>query len=291
VGSTISVLKPYILTSSIPKNGISLIQPAIRTQQLKNLCRKDGYFSEWASYFIALGTLVNYESLSNTLNDAIQFLSLLGIPDKDILIRLSSQDKDLLTACFSTVPHIALERDSQPRTYYKHKYGLDEHCIQGRNFNFAIRDVRTDDYKDIGNLIVIEKKDVPIAVESAFGMSAIISRIFGCFHTTQATIISEFVECSDYDHCKFADCIAVVVHLILEGVRPNSSKMQGRILKKYLDGIWWFCKELEISMSKLFDIIDMYTNTQMHPNSFSTRDVIKAIKTYYKLTDGKNNEV
>ena len=257
IGSSISVLKPYLRNNNIPRNGISIVQPAIRTQQLKNLYREDGYFSEWASYFIGLGTLVNYAQLDKMIIDTYHYLIRLGIVENDILIRASTLDEDLVSACNNTIPHIQLETDTRPLNYYKHTYGMDSEQIRGRNLNIAIRDVRRNEFLDMGNIIVIERNGKGFALESALGLSTIIARMYGCTHTTQATPIADYFECTDYRRCKFADCVSVVSQLVVEGVYPNSSRIHGRILKKYIQGIRWLSEKLNISD---VDVITIFAN-------------------------------
>ena len=258
IGSSISVLKPLLLNNSIPNEGVAIVQPAIRTQQLQNLYRNDSFFSEWGSYFKALGTLQKYEKVEEVINDTYQFIIGAGNMDSEILIRVCSRDTDLLSACQKIIPYIKTEVDTMSEKYYKHKYGMDLYGIRGRNFNFCLKDKNSGMYGDVGNIIIIEKDNEPIAVESAIGLSALITRMCGFSHTVQSTVIADFIDCKDYDYCRFADCIAVISHLFAENIKPNSSNMASRLLKKYLIGVIHYATYLHFTFSRIYLIMKEY---------------------------------
>ena len=281
IGSSISSLKPFLLENNIPSNGVFIVQPAIRTQQLKNLYRDDEYFSEWASFFIALGTLTNYDKLDRIVFDIYKYLLAIGMNDSDILIRVSSDDDDLVNSCSKVIPRVKTEVNTRPNHYYKHQYGMDIYGIGGRNMDIALKDYRTKEYADTGTVVVIEKNGEPIAVEATFGLSAIIARLFGCRHTVQATPVSDFWECADYDSCRFADCISVVTHLEFEGIYPNSTKMPGRLLKKYIQGVIWYTKKFGIELSHVMNVFNDYYNAQYKPFG-NTNDVLDNIEKHIK---------
>lgn len=282
IGSSISVLKPLLLNSSIPNEGVSIIQPAIRTQQLQNLYRDDGYFSEWGSYFKALGTLRTYKNIEEVIYDTYKFIVALGNTDNEILIRIHSKDTDMLNACQKVIPYIKTEIDSMPEKYYKHKYGMDSCGIQGRNFNIAIKDTRTGKFGDIGNIIVIERNNEPIATESALGLNTLIARMNGLSHTVQATVIADFIDCRSYDYCRFADCVAVISHLFAENIRPNSSNRVSRLLKKYLRGVMYYAISLQVALPKIYSIIKKYVTYEYN---IDTANNVESFLDYIK----KNN--
>lgn len=288
IGSTISSLKSFLLEDNIYKNGIFIVQHAIRTQQLKNLYRDDGYFSRFGSFFIALGTLSNYEMLDNVIWDMYNYLLTLGIQNSQILIRISSNDGDLTSSCLKVLPFIKTEINSKQNNYYKHSYGMDIYGISGRNMNIALKNYLTKDYEDIGNIVVIEKHNNPVAVELAFGLSTIISSVYGCNHTIQATPIADFFECINYDRCRFADCISVVMHLAFEGVYPNSTKMAGRLMKKYIQGIVFYRKKFGISLSNVMNIFNNYFNEYYKfKYNVNSSFVIDKVEKYLIMMEGK----
>lgn len=125
IGSAISVLKPYFLERRIPDEGIFLVQRAIRTQLLKNIY--DERISEWSSYFEAMGILVNYENINKLCQDVWNYFhNELGIKRENMIIKALSKDTDLIQAWKSMEKYPAIEYDSKPETYYRHKYGLQD---------------------------------------------------------------------------------------------------------------------------------------------------------------------
>ena len=125
IGSAISVLKPYFLERRIPDGGVFLIQRAIRTQLLKNIY--DEQISEWSSYFEAMGILVNYKNINKLCQNVWDYFhNELGIKREDMIIKVSSKDTDLIQAWKSIENYPEIEYDSQPKTYYRHKYGLQD---------------------------------------------------------------------------------------------------------------------------------------------------------------------
>lgn len=250
VGSTISVLKEHLLVDS-PVPHCVLLQPAIRTQSLLPMERGEETHSIYGSYFLAMGTLAPYESLALTTEIACNYLcTLLPSCRQDLLFRVSTADSDLLRVCRQAG---ATEVDSQPPTYYRHRYGLADQGIFGRNFNIAIpaRDV----HRDVGNIIVIERHGVPFAVEFAMGMSTLLTHLYRLPHTMLGNVVADILPMGNWKEYQLGDCLSVVNCLRQEGVVPRSSHMQGRILKRYQRVMDALC----LSMGKdLLSLLDTY---------------------------------
>lgn len=258
IGSTISVLKPYLLNESIPEKGVFLTQRAIRTQQLKRLFDTPN-ISEWSSYFKAMGVLSKYENIKDVIIDTQNFLiDGLNIPPSHLAIRISYKDEDLLEICKKYCNDIRIELDTMPAKYYSHKYGLSEQGIYGRNFNIAILDKRTELFKDIGNIIAIEDSNKKYGTEFAVGTSAILSRLNGHKHTIMSATIANTIKIHSEIECKFADCLSVVANLMYEGIKPNSSNMYSRILKKYLIGLFYFANILHFVNRDVISMSNKY---------------------------------
>ena len=228
VGSTISVLKQYLLADN-PVPHCVLLQPAIRTQRLLPMERGEEIHSIYGSYFLAMGTLAPYESLALTTEIACNYLcALIDGCRHDLLLRVSATDSDLLRVCRQAG---ATEVDSQPLTYYRHRYGLADQGIFGRNFNIAIP--ARSGHWDVGNIIVIERHGVPYAVEFAMGMSTLLTHLYRLPHTMLGNVVADVLPMGNWEEYQLGDCLSVVGCLRQEGVMPRSSHMQGRILKRY----------------------------------------------------------
>ena len=136
IGSKISPMKKYIINENIDENGFFMIQNRLRTKALKHL--KTSEPSIFGSYFKCMGVLT-VPKLEHVVFDTFDYLlNYLNIPFEDIRIRISRQDEDLFKAIENVDRRILREIDS-PNANYRHKYGLDEKGITGRDFNIAIR--------------------------------------------------------------------------------------------------------------------------------------------------------
>lgn len=258
VGSTISVLKPKLLENRIDKTGNFLVQKSIRTHALKRINIPE--ILEWSSYFDALGVLVTYDNLDKLVIDSFDFLCTYeDIKDLDLLIRISSLDTDLLSSVEKLDRDINIEVDSKPQSYYRHKYGLDNLGIYGRNFNIAVRDTSDGIYKDIGNIIVIESDTKKYGVEFAFGANAILMRKLGLKSSIEASIAADLVLLETPEQYKFADCMAVVANLAYENIemlKDDRSKIY--LYRKYLRALNAYKNAMDMSDEKLLSLIKNY---------------------------------
>lgn len=251
VGSTISVLKPHLLSPEpVPKR--VLLQKAIRTQSLKAMEEGVDRGSVYGSFFLAMGTLAPYAELGETVHLALTYLEGIQAERRPIMIRIHPDDLDLLKACEACgADHrLLLEKDSRPLTYYRHHYGLDAQRINGRNFNLAVSG-GGDDWKDVANIIVIERNGQPFAVEFAMGMSTLIAGLHGLPHTMLGNIVADIFPMADCMHYWTGDAISVVSTLESEGVTPNSSRMPGRLLKRYKAVLERLCAQLHLDAGEL----------------------------------------
>lgn len=245
IGSTISVLKPYLFDAEIPR--CVMLQNAIRTQSLRRI--EHGQYDNgiYGSYFIAMGTLAPYHQLEETTQLASQFLD--GILQGDrsrLLFRVSSSDSDLLQVCKAAGN---TELDSRPGRYYRHHYGLDDLHITGRNFNIAV--LSDGEFQDVANIIVIERDHEPFAVEFAMGMSTLLTHTLSLKHTMLGNIVADICPMEGPPDYSLGDCVSVVGCLEHEGVRPNGSKMPGRLLKRYKKVLGELCSSTNQDPEKL----------------------------------------
>ena len=257
IGSTISVFKKYLLSNTIDPIGYFLVQRCIRTQNIKCIY-DDNKIPEWSSYFRSIGTISPYNRLNEVIFEVWEFLNKkLNIPKNDIKVRVSSTDLDLLKFWKGLDEGPIIEIDSKDLSYYKHKYGLEH--INGRNLNFALRQNGSNQFKDIGNLIVIERNgNERIAVELAFGVSTIICRMFSLYNSVQASIISKIIPFDRYNVSKFSDALSVIVHLVREELTPTASNTRGRVLRSYIQGLIYLNKKLKINFDTIVDFADRY---------------------------------
>lgn len=256
VGSTISVLKPKLLNNSIHKNGEFLFQRAIRTQPLKVMTVNQT--SEWSSYFDATGLLVPQNLGEKLVYDVLFFLiNKLNLSKDDIMIRINCNDTDLMGIVKNVSNMCNVEMNTREEKYYKHRYGLDEYGIYGRNFNIALKDKKACEYKDIGNIIIIENQNKKFGIECAIGLNALLMRMEGLKTSIEASSISDIVKLKSPPQHKFADCLSVVSHLAYENVEGLKKRNPIYLYRKYLKYLEYWSEELNL---KREDVIAMIKN-------------------------------
>lgn len=256
VGSTISVLKPKLLNNSIHKNGEFLFQRAIRTQPLKVMTVNQT--SEWSSYFDATGLLVPQNLGEKLVYDVLFFLiNKLNLSKDDIMIRINCNDTDLMEIVKNVSDMCNVEMNTREEKYYKHRYGLDEYGIYGRNFNIALKDKKACEYKDIGNIIIIENQNKKFGIECAIGINALLMRMEGLKTSIEASSISDIIKLKSPTQHKFADCLSVVSHLAYENVEGLKKRNPIYLYRKYLKYLEYWSEELNL---KREDVIAMIKN-------------------------------
>lgn len=158
-----------------------------------------------------------------------------------------------------------MQFDTKPEKYYQHQYGLG--AIVWRNFNFAFRENKTGEYRDVGNFIIIEDENEKYGVEVALWASTMIKEMYDLDHTLETTSLNDIYPWLNNPMCyKLQDSIIASVLLFRNGVRPNSSNTKGRVLKTYLKGILLYSELLHVSLDEIFEIIQAYENREYGAN-------------------------
>jgi hypothetical protein len=262
IGATICVFKPFVLSKTIGSEGRYLLQKSIRTRGVKNLTIPE--YCEWGSFFTCLGSIVNYSEMEKLVFDVFDYLtSYLAIDPKDIMIRINTGDKDLMSSLHNINSGIAIEKDSREDVYYKHKYGLDEQNIFGRNFNIAIRDTADNAFKDIGNIIVMESDKEKLAVEVGIGESSILLRQLGMRSSIECSRLAPIYEIHSAEELKLSDCLLVVSNLLYEDVkRIKYPRWPKYYFGRYCKALMYWKNKLGISDAELLTYIREYISSE-----------------------------
>lgn len=276
-GSTTNVFKPYILDEKkISKNGFFLAQKCLRTQNAKTFL-SDNIFPEWGSYFTEIGTICPYNRLDVLFLETLKFLFKLGIEKERLKIAVSSQDNHFLK-CIKQISGLSIDIDSKPLLYYKHKYGARD--IRGRNFNFAINYNKNKASRDIGNIILIEKRNNPIAVEMGFGVSTLIAGVFNLTNSIEASVISEVVPFKKGYVSKFSDALSAAIVMLKLNIIPGSRDKE-RILRTYLEALCYFKKKLHLTFDDIVEYSCEYEEKEFNENT----DIADKLERYLKIID------
>ncbi len=235
--STTSVLKP-LLEEGVPTPGVFLIQPAMG-QQGRIAWQKDKILGPYASYFNSLGTLQPPDFLQVSALSGYDFIrDYLQVDPKNIVVKIYAEDEDLIKAFTDQSISILIDADPAKAADYRHRYGM--YNLSGRNANYSIYD-NSGILKEVGNLTLIERECVPIAVEVSYDSTTLLSATMQLEHPILALPASSIL--SDVDAFGqgkitnegliFADSLNVSMALILDGLGP-SSRGRGRNLRNFI---------------------------------------------------------
>ncbi len=252
IGSHISVMKDRLMNQAIDDRGEYMSQNCLRTRNVKTLMEDTS--TKYGSFFKSMGSLVQYKNLEAIVEDSFELLEeKLNIPMDNIVCRVNSADEDLVRV-LKKIRRNNLEFDTKQESYYKHNIGIVD--VFGRNFNFAV-DNKKGNVEDIGNLIVLQDQNNFLGVELALGDSTLAKELMGLKHILDIYKI-EIDTTNENAKRKIQDCIITISVLIGEGLMPNSSTNQGRILKKYIKELLYWCDQIHLSQEKLNETVEEF---------------------------------
>lgn len=281
IGAPISVLKPYFLGGTIHNTGNIMVQNCIRTRNLKLLFDLS-IVPKYGSFFTGLCTLVKYDRLDDLCRDAMDyFYDSLGLQEGEVCINISARDKDLLRIAQAIVPESLIHVDTKPAQYYRHKYGIEG--VSGRNFNFAILNPVTNEFDDVGNMIVIERDKEKIGVELALGDTTIAQQLLGLRHIQDSYALGVTFD-NEAVGRRFEDAILVALSLYSEGLRPtNASLTQSRTLRSYMKCLSVGQKLLKMDYQTLTEHLQRLSEESALPfnvRPYSAYEIVDWIQSY-----------
>ncbi len=254
IGSHISVFKPYISNNNVPAPGIFMRQNCLRTRNADKLL-EDDYSPNWGSYFPSIGAITPPDRLNEVCGETFNFFEKkLNVSSENLLIRISSSDEDLITACREYYGDEKFEVDGQKPEYYKHKIGMDG--VKGRSFNVALRNPNGEGFTDVGNIILLEDDIKKLGVEIALGSTTILKQLHSLNHVQDCTPVEGLALLDDeVIRRKFEDAIITSTVLYREGLRPFGQNNRNRILKQYIRSLSYFRGKSGINMETLAQIM------------------------------------
>lgn len=279
IGSKISPLKKYILDDNIPKNGVFLIQNSMKLKSLQFLKTND--FQKFGSYYKCMGTLTT-PNLYKIVSDLFEFLTndnYLNISFDDICIRICSMDKDLLSAIDNVDTKIKREIDTVSLKHYRHKYGMDDENVFGRDFNIGIRKKGTEEFFNCGTVVLMEKENKPIAIDMGLGNCSFAMCEFGLNSTIQSSRMADLINIDSIAKEKFVDSLIAVSILMKEEVFKHSSKHFRKKFRQYLNCLMYWNQQFYYSEADLINYMITFLNFEYN-NNFEDRQEswIKVLK-------------
>jgi hypothetical protein len=267
-GSTISTFKPYLIEAEKELQAFFTVQDCLRTQNNHRMQEEDSY-PTWSSFFCSIGAISPYKERHRISQALCEFVKQLGLNSQESLrINISSQDSDLVEMLQEQGLAEYLQFDTQPQPYYRHQFGIDN--VRGRNCNLAVSyDKQT--FMDIGNLIVIEDQDAPLAIEAAFGLETIVTRLHGLdssIFALDADAAGHFTEFTA-ETLYIIDAVIASVAIMSLNIKPIADN-RGRVLRRYLQGLNGLRLKNEISMDVITEMartfeLNHYASNHIHP--------------------------
>lgn len=252
IGSHVSVFKPYLIENNVPTPGIFMRQNCLRTRNADKLL-DDDYFPNWGSYFPSIGAVAPPERLGEVCDETFDFFEKkLAIAPENLLIRISSTDTDLISACKQHYGEDNLEMDSRKPEYYRHNIGMEG--VRGRNFNIALRNPNGEGFADVGNIILLEDAQKQLGVEVALGSTTILKQLYGLDHVQDCTPVIGLSMENETVRRKFEDAVITSTVLFREGLRPFGKSNRNRILRQYVRSLSYFRVKSGINIEALSQI-------------------------------------
>jgi hypothetical protein len=227
------------------------------------------------------GTLYSPRKKKEIINDAYSLLTdVYKIIPEDIIVRSSSRDKDLTD---DLKEKVLIEENTKPNSYYDWKYGREE--MLGRGVTFAVRGGGRIDYRDIGNVVAIEKNGSVLGYEFGFGVETILSRIYGLTRPIEAAGISQIIPFEPGVGEKFSDLLVASIVMFQNGIIPGAGK-EKHVLKIYLKALSYWQINLNIPLDQIKDWADIFSKNEFG----ETGENGKKIKIYLEQYNQKIEE-
>ncbi len=78
--------------------------------------------------------------------------------------------------------------------HYRHRYGMDERNIYGRDFNIGIRKKNTDDFLNFAAFVVMENNERKLAIDMGISNLALSMCKFGTSLTIASSRIADLID-------------------------------------------------------------------------------------------------
>jgi hypothetical protein len=275
IGSHISVFKRFFQGAKLPKDGVVVLQDCVRTRNADMLGNVD-FAPRWGSFFSSLGALIPYHKLDAICQDSVDlFIKTLQCVPENVIARVSARDKDLLRNVQKLFTPERIELDTKPEKYYRHSIGMPN--VAGRNFNIALKDPKTGETNDVGNVIILEKDGAPHAIELALGVSTILKQMYGLDHILDCHPLLLKPDANPKNEGvrrQFEDTVITSTALYREGLRPSNKDMRTRLLKKYTTAMKPLAARIGIGKEGIVSLADDYQTREYWSTCFDARELL-----------------
>lgn len=258
IGSKISTLKKYLLEDNIGNPGRYIIQNSMKLKALKSL--KDTEPMKFGSYYKCMGILAepNLEKVVSDTFDCLLSEKYFNISPEDLRIRINSEDTDLLDAIKNVNPKVIREIDTVDKSHYKHKYGLDDKEITGRDFNIGLRYLNTEKFINCGTFVLMETPEKKLAVDMGMGNCTFSMCKFGLDSTISSSRMGDIIKIDSIEKMKFADSLISVAVLLNEDIINNKSKHFRKKFRQFFNCLLYWNQKFNYTNEQLLEIINEF---------------------------------
>ena len=272
IGSKISPLKKYIVTNNIPNKGVYLIQNSMKLNSLHYL--KTAIPQKFGCYYKCMGILAKPDLNDVVFNTFDYFINpnYLNIPTENIRIRICSQDRDLMNAIHQIDDNIVREVDTVDLKHYRHKYGMSEQNITGRDFNIAIRKEGTSDFINCATFVLMEKQEQPIAVDMGIGNCSLSMCKYGYNSTVESSRMADIVDIDCIEKSKFTDALIAVSILLKEDIMSHQSKHFKKKFRQYFNSMMYWNEKFGYTIDEIVEMIINFLKLEYNASFENNRD-------------------
>lgn len=273
VGSKISPLKHFVISGNISEQGHYLIQDCFRTKGMKKLKTLEP--SKFGSCFRIMGTLTKPD-VEKVVFDTFDYLvNEVGIKPQDLMIKINTDDEDLMAATRSAAGNIPRDENAVD-AHYRHRYGLDELGIFGRDFNIAARKQKTDGFVSVATVVLMEQNNRPIGVDMGIGNLSLAMCNFGKDNTLTVSRMADVINIDGIETQRLADSLMGLALMQKEHVRDLSthadraSKNFRWKFNKYQDAVVYWKSQFELSDEEVLEYMQRYIDLEFKNNNYKS---------------------
>ena len=282
IGSNISPLKKYLDTEDYGNVGRYIVQECMKFKSFKYL--QTDISQKFGCYYRGMGILARPE-LERVVKDTFDYLTgeeYLHIPPDDLCIKVSSLDDDLIKATESVDGKINRLVNESSIEHYRHRYGMDEKNIFGRDFNIGIKKEGTDEFFNFAAFVVMENGERKLAVDMGISNLALSMCKFGTNSTVASSRIADFIDIDSIMKEKFADSLVAVATLLKENVTNHRSKHLRMKFRQYLRALNYWNEQLQYADEDVVNLIVNYLNAEYHSSFEQRKDEFHQVLTLQK---------
>ena len=251
-----------------------MVQPSINSKFLEKIYSED--IGRYGSYYVTLGILDNYSNLERTLNLAYNYIiNVVGLSPSNIKFIVNVKDHDFIEAIskIDGLKSPVIKSKVLPHTFGVYK---DER-IMGRalKINYINRKNNTDSC--IMNISTYEYKGKTLGVEVSTTVDALLLEKMNYTNSNETSVLEDLCHTTDNNMLKLYECLSVIGTLMKDDVIPNSSKMTGKIFKRYNRALEYLLGKLNMDYDTVADFVNYFIENEHNVSNEKSHEKVKEL--------------